>query len=445
MPFNVKRYHKARKEHTMFNSNKGITLLTLTITIVIMLILSFTVSINVSTYVEKKKKTNLETDIIKLQEEIAHYYSKYKTLPIINRYINTDMLEKNVNDNENYYVIELSEMKDLDLNYGKDYEKISDTTIEIQDLLDIYIINERTHTIYYPKGINFSGKIYYTTMNLDSIAIEDIPLSSIEITGETVAQKGETVQLTAKVLPAFVQNTGVTWNSDDETILTVDENGLVTAKKEGTATITATSKDNTVLTATHEITVELNTARYILVDVYGRFGSNAAIISELEIYDENNTKIQYDVVVDEAYDSVTGDIPYYWKHPTGWCYANLYDGETAYTTNSVGCENCAAFIFNGTTTDYARFIIDFGEEKTISDIKVYVGDNDTSLSDGAGGRTPLSISTYKINNYLAHETNNTYSTYYNNVAQRNNNGLQTLGTIDFTERVTTPTGYSLLK
>lgn len=428
-------------------SNKGVTLLTLTITIVIMLILSFTISINVSTYVERKKKTNLETDITKLQEEISHYYIENKSIPIANKYTNTDMLKKSTNDNENYYVIDLSKMEDLSLNYGKDYETIADFTIEIDDLVDIYIINEQSHTIYYPKGIKYDGKTYYSFDTINTSKIEDISLTSIEITGETVTQKGETVQLTAKVLPAFVQNKGVTWASNDETIASIDENGLVTAKKVGTVTITATSNDNTELTATHEITVELNTARYILIDVYGHLGSNAAAISELEIYDENGTKIEYNVISSEAYDSVTKGKPYYWEDENYWNYTNLYDGEINYTSNTEGEQNSTLFIYESSANSdsYARFIVDLGEEKNITDIKVYIGDSDSSSTDGEGGRTPMSVSAYKVENYLAHEENNTYSTYYNNVSQRNNNGLQLLGTIEFTSKVTTTTAYSLLQ
>ena len=429
----------------MLKSNKGITLITLSITIIIMMILSFTVSVNTSTYIERKKKTNFETDITKLQEEVSHYYVENKELPIANKYTNVDMLEKDINDNENYYVIDLAEFEDLELSYGQDYYEITDYTLEISDLEDIYIINEQSHAIYYPKGIEYDGIRYYTINSESGTQIEDISLTGIEIVGEATTQVGQTIQLTVNTIPSFLTDVDVEWISSDETILLVDENGMVTAKGEGTATVTATSKDNTEITDTHEIIVELNTARYILLEVYGRFGSNAAIISELEIYDENNNEMQYTVVVDEAYDSVTTELPKHWENESYWNYTNLYDGETAYTSNKVGNQNCTAFILDGSTDAYARFMVDLGEEKTISDIKVYVGDNDTTFSDGAGGRTPLSISAYKVNNYFAHEENNTFSTYYTNVAQRNNNGLKLLGTIEFETRVTTPTGYSLIK
>ena len=60
--------------------------------------------------------------------------------------------------------------------------------------------------------------------------------------GQTECYVGETVQLNATVYMAEHDRT-VTWTSSDETIATVNANGLVTALKAGTVTITATSKE----------------------------------------------------------------------------------------------------------------------------------------------------------------------------------------------------------
>jgi Tfp pilus assembly protein PilE len=130
-------------------SNKGVTLLVLAITIALMLILSVSISINIKPFMEIKKATNIETDIAKLEEKISIYYSKNKSFPTANKYTNIQGITKNPNDNENYYVIDLSKLDNLNLNYGKDFEKIEDKTTEISDLLDIYIINEQSGNIYY--------------------------------------------------------------------------------------------------------------------------------------------------------------------------------------------------------------------------------------------------------------------------------------------------------
>ena len=57
---------------------------------------------------------------------------------------------------------------------------------------------------------------------------------------------GDTVQLTADVTPINVTDKSVTWSSSDEKIATVSQNGLVTAKGEGSVDIIATSKINKV-------------------------------------------------------------------------------------------------------------------------------------------------------------------------------------------------------
>jgi len=243
------------KQIKKITSNKGITLISLTITVIIMIILSFTVSVNITPYVERRKHTNLETDITKLKEEILHYYMENKNIPIVNKYTNTQMLDKNTNDNENYYVIDLSKLDDLELNYGKDFEKITDYSQEISDLLDIYIINEQSHTIYYPKGIEYDGEIYYTIMSLDSMQIQDMSVEGIVISGKNTGKINDEIQLVATVTPIFVPNTGVTWGTLDENIATVDETGKVTLKQLGTATITATSKDNDTITTIYEIQI----------------------------------------------------------------------------------------------------------------------------------------------------------------------------------------------
>ncbi|MBQ9626664.1 MAG: Ig-like domain-containing protein, partial [Treponema sp.] len=68
-------------------------------------------------------------------------------------------------------------------------------------------------------------------------------LSSITVTGSAdPIDVGKTVQLKANKNPSD-SPAAVTWASSDEKVATVDQNGLVTAKSAGVATITATSTD----------------------------------------------------------------------------------------------------------------------------------------------------------------------------------------------------------
>lgn len=242
------------QEKKYLTSNKGITLLTLTITMILMMILSFTVIINMYSYIQKQNFSNLETDITKLKEEIAHYYSKNKTLPVLGKPFEVEIPGKNVNDNENYYVIDLSKMQELNLNYGKDFEKLKAEEIYIDTATDIYFINEQSHTIYYLAGVVYNGEIYYTTMG-NGVKIEDIPLASILITGDSEGEINETIQLIAKMIPKFVENTGVIWSSSDETTATINEDGLVSLIKPGEVIITARSKDVETIEVTYTINI----------------------------------------------------------------------------------------------------------------------------------------------------------------------------------------------
>ena len=90
-----------------------------------------------------------------------------------------------------------------------------------------------------------------------------IPIKYYEMTGisigvdKTTIQVGETLQLMAQTTPieASVYPDSFAWSSNDESILKVDQNGVVTAVGAGTATITLTSS-NPSFTTTKEFTVE---------------------------------------------------------------------------------------------------------------------------------------------------------------------------------------------
>ena len=61
--------------------------------------------------------------------------------------------------------------------------------------------------------------------------------------------QGQTQELKASVFPVTAKDQRLTWTSSDETVATVDENGLVTAKEAGTVQITVTSVANPEVSA----------------------------------------------------------------------------------------------------------------------------------------------------------------------------------------------------
>lgn len=72
-----------------------------------------------------------------------------------------------------------------------------------------------------------------------------IPVTGVQLNAtKGSVPKGETRQITAKILPSNATNQGITWTSSNNSIATVNETGQVTGISKGTVNITATSKDN---------------------------------------------------------------------------------------------------------------------------------------------------------------------------------------------------------
>ena len=61
--------------------------------------------------------------------------------------------------------------------------------------------------------------------------------------------------MTATIAPANADNQNVTWSVDDAAKATISATGLLTAKADGTVTVTATSQDNTAIKGTLAITI----------------------------------------------------------------------------------------------------------------------------------------------------------------------------------------------
>ncbi|MBQ4643255.1 MAG: Ig-like domain-containing protein, partial [Oscillospiraceae bacterium] len=98
---------------------------------------------------------------------------------------------------------------------------------------------------------NTSGEVLH--VDFDETSLEGlhahekaavVPVTGVNIVEETVSIKdNEKIQLNAEVAPGEATNKNVVWTTSDDTVAVVDTNGLVTAVKYGTATITVTTED----------------------------------------------------------------------------------------------------------------------------------------------------------------------------------------------------------
>ena len=90
------------------------------------------------------------------------------------------------------------------------------------------------------------------------VTVTDVAVKEITVSGEvnqTVLEGGK-IQLAVNFVPENATNKGLKWKSLNSDIATVDENGIVTGVKNGTATIQATSVVNPEAVATFSVLVE---------------------------------------------------------------------------------------------------------------------------------------------------------------------------------------------
>ncbi len=166
-----------------FRNQKGINLISLTITVVVILIITNIVIYNVKDNLKTQRIKALQTDISNLRDKISTYYSQYGKIPANTEYTNTsgiDVISSAV-DTGKFYVIDLSALDNLTLNYGTDYEKIkSGEVTDANTLSDLYIINDDSHNIFYVDGVTLDNQTFYTDYTTKDVDTEAVDLKYID-------------------------------------------------------------------------------------------------------------------------------------------------------------------------------------------------------------------------------------------------------------------------
>ena len=146
-----------------------------------------------------------------------------------------------------------------------------------------------------------------TTVVPDHYEITYNGVTSFDIKESTTYQLSYTV--TNNGNPVY--NPTITYSSSDETVATVDSNGLMTMLKEGTVNITATAYDTSVTTA---MTITDTSTPSVRMDIYSSVyelkigGSYRGI--EVKYYNSEGTDITADVIVNKTRED------YVWS---AWC------------------------------------------------------------------------------------------------------------------------------
>lgn len=137
----------------MTKNNKGITMITLIVTILVISIIAGVTIYQSVENIKARKIDLLYADLELLEDKVNTYYLNNGGLPIKEEFKGSENFKtvKNVNDNDVYYVIDISSLDGVSLNMKLDFTGD-----------DVYIMNEQTHTVYYPKGLTIDNETYYT-------------------------------------------------------------------------------------------------------------------------------------------------------------------------------------------------------------------------------------------------------------------------------------------
>ncbi|WP_372935543.1 polysaccharide lyase family 7 protein [Seonamhaeicola sp.] len=161
-------------------------------------------------------------EVIFLIKNGKHYCYYSEDGNLLNAYNNNNADTYLVKDGTNDYV--------LDLNYDDSYFKIGNYTQSnpVEEGDDTDDPNNYGEVLVYDFFVNH----------------DDVSVTGVTLSPENVdVLVGNTQQLTASISPATATNLGVTYHSNNNSVASVNSNGLVTGIAEGSAIITVTTDD----------------------------------------------------------------------------------------------------------------------------------------------------------------------------------------------------------
>jgi hypothetical protein len=169
-------------EPMRMNYKKGYSLAVLIITIAVILIIMSAAVVKVKTTQEDREITRFIYAISSVSEYVVDYYSSTNTIPGTEKYTNAFdnemLLQLNDEDNGNYYIVDINRLEGIKLN----------------DYTDTYIVNEKTLTIYYPAGVLYKEKKYYTlTEELRGVLGGEIEINTLklDVAGNPIVWRAE--------------------------------------------------------------------------------------------------------------------------------------------------------------------------------------------------------------------------------------------------------------
>lgn len=147
----------------MSSFKKGVTLIALVIIIIVIGILFGIVSASLDDLITETRVKEFASELDSLEYLINDYkirnngeldFTEYKlsTLDLSEDFLEQLVEEEIVNNTVNLYKIDYVKIDAIDSNYG--LQKLGEE--------DIYLVSGTTGNVYYKKGFEYNGKIYYT-------------------------------------------------------------------------------------------------------------------------------------------------------------------------------------------------------------------------------------------------------------------------------------------
>ena len=179
----------------------------------------------------------------------AETFASDNSINFVNREVNAEKAELDVTE----VTLLKGESKNLimtvtpsDFTDGVTWKSTDTNVVTVTDAGVINAVGAGTATVKLTVG-NVSASCKVTVLQpVTSISLDRTSLS-LDALG--------TYQLVAWVYPSTANNQNVVWESSDTSVATVDENGLVTALKKGTTTITVKSTDGSNISRSCTVTV----------------------------------------------------------------------------------------------------------------------------------------------------------------------------------------------
>ena len=199
--------------------------------------------------------------------------------------------------------------------YDSLQEAVDSLPADSEDTPTVYLMKETNETVTLPSDTPFKlDTKSYADVNAFTGTIqdengtvltpsEDGTFESVDVTGITLSQNslsltvGESATLTATVTPANATTQDVTWTSSNPDVANVDQNGLVKALREGSATIIA-SVGGQSAACTVSVKEPPYTGKYSY-EVFTSVGDNGSLT--VDRYATEGDKVTIEVTPDEAY------------------------------------------------------------------------------------------------------------------------------------------------